>query len=283
MYGSINRWKLRTQTLTAGRIPLLMGIINVTPDSFSDGGKFLDPAAAVDHGLQLADEGADLLDIGGQSTRPGAEPVDADEELRRVVPVVHTLAEQSFVPISVDTDKVTVAREALAAGAEVINDVTGLQGGPAMVSLAAESNCGVCVMHMQGTPQTMQHAPVYDNVVEEIFSYLKDRRDALIEAGVEQSRITLDPGIGFGKTAEHNLALLSNVARFHDLGCPILIGHSRKRFIGEVLDDNEADRGAGTIGVALSLARQGVQIVRVHDVGAVRQALLLYEATGGLL
>jgi dihydropteroate synthase len=260
-----------------------MGIVNVTPDSFSDGGRFLEPSAAVEHGLQLAEGGADLLDVGGQSTRPGAETVGPDEELRRVMPVISALAEHTFVPISVDTDKADVAREALAAGAEVINDVTGLQGGPAIQSLAVESGCGVCVMHMRGTPQTMQHAPVYDDVVEEIYAYLAERLETLTAAGIEQARIAVDPGIGFGKTLDHNLTLLSNVSRFHDLGCPVMIGHSRKRFIGEVFGDLEADRTAGTIGVALSLARQGVQILRVHDVAAVRQALLLFEATGGLL
>ncbi len=277
----IDRWKLRTQTLVVGKIPLLMGIVNVTPDSFSDGGRFLEPAAAVDHALRLADEGADLLDIGGQSTRPGSKPVEPDEEIRRVVPVIAALAEQTQVPISIDTDKAIIAREALAAGAEAINDITALTGDADMLPTAIDSGCGVCAMHMQGTPRTMQQEPVYDNVVEEVFQYLCERRDALTAAGIEQSRIALDPGIGFGKTTEHNLKLLSNAHRFHALGCPLLFGPSRKRFIGEVIGNSAADRTAGTIGVALSLARQGVQILRIHDVAAVRNALLLYEATGG--
>ena len=272
-------WKLRTRTLAVGKIPLLMGIVNVTPDSFSDGGRFFDAAAAVEQGLQLAADGADLLDIGGQSTRPGSEPIDADEELRRVIPVVIRLCRQTSLPISVDTSKASVAREATAAGAEVINDVTALTGDADMVPLAAESGCGVCAMHTLGTPRTMQQAPVYGDVVEEILTYLGDRRDALCAAGVEAARIALDPGIGFGKTVQHNLALLSQAWRFHELGCPVLIGHSRKRFIGEVLGDSTADRTAGTIGVAISLARQGVQILRVHEVAPVRQALLLWEAT----
>ena len=272
-------WKLRTRTLVVGKIPLLMGIINVTPDSFSDGGDFLDPAAAVRRGLELAAEGADLLDVGGQSTRPGSEPVDADEELRRVMPVVGALCEQSSLPVSIDTTKAIVARAALTAGAEVINDVTALGGDAEMLPLVAESGCGVCAMHMRGTPRTMQRAPVYGDVIEEILAYLCERRDVLTAAGVDPARVALDPGIGFGKTTEHNLALLAGAWRFHALGCPVLIGHSRKRFIGEVLGDTEADRTAGTIGVALSLARQGVQILRVHDVAPVRQALLLQAAT----
>lgn len=278
----IDRWQLRTRTLVVGKIPLLMGVINVTPDSFSDGARFLDPAAAVEHGLQLAADGADLLDVGGESTRPGAPPVEADEELRRVMPVVHALCEQCAVPVSIDTSKAIVAREALAAGAEVVNDTTALGGDPEMLSLAAQMGCGVCAMHMQGTPRTMQQAPEYRDVVEEVFQYLGQRRDALVTGGIDAARIALDPGIGFGKTAAHNLALLSSVRRFHALDCPILVGPSRKRFIGEVLGNLQADRTAGTIGVALALARQGVQILRVHDVAPVRQALLLYEATGGL-
>ncbi|MHC4403312.1 MAG: dihydropteroate synthase [Planctomycetota bacterium] len=277
-----DRWKLRSQTLAVGRIPLLMGVINVTPDSFSDGGLFLDPQTAVDHGLRLAEQGADVLDVGGQSTRPYADAVEPDEELRRVVPVIRSLCEQTPLPVSIDTSKASVAQEAVAAGAEIVNDVTALAGDPMMVEVAARSGVGVCAMHMQGSPRTMQDSPAYDDVVEEVLAYLQNRRDALAAAGVEPARVALDPGIGFGKTPRHNLALLSSAWRLHALGCPVLVGHSRKSFIGVVLDDPSADRTAGTIGVAMSLARQGVQILRVHDVAAVRQALLLYEATGGL-
>jgi dihydropteroate synthase len=272
-------WRLRSRTLVSGKIPLLMGIINVTPDSFSDGGEFFDAAAAVEHGLRLAAEGADLLDIGGQSTRPGSLPIDAEEELRRVMPVVAALSEQAGVPVSVDTFHARVAREAIAAGAEVINDVTALTGDKAMLPLVAETGCGVCAMHMRGTPETMQDAPSYGDVVAEVIEYLAARRDVLLAAGIEPSRIALDPGIGFGKTTEHNLALLRSAWRLHSLGCPVLVGHSRKRFIGEVLGDDGAERTSGTIGVAVSLARQGVQVVRVHDVGPVRRALLLWGAT----
>jgi len=278
----VDRWKLRTRTLAVGRLPLLLGIINVTPDSFSDGGRFFDPEAAIEQGLRLVAEGADILDIGGESTRPGAEPLEAEEELRRVLPVVAALCEQTSRPISIDTSKALVARSAIDVGAEIINDVTAFRGDPEMLPLAADAGCGVCAMHMQGTPLTMQQSPQYDDVVEEVLDFLRGRRDALIAAGIEQARIALDPGIGFGKTAEHNLMLLRNAWRLHDLGCPVLVGHSRKRFIGEVLGSIEADRTAGTIGVALSMARQGVQVLRVHDVAAVWQALLLFEAAGGV-
>ncbi|MBN1852271.1 MAG: dihydropteroate synthase, partial [Pirellulales bacterium] len=182
-----------------------MGVINVTPDSFSDGGCFSDPGAAVDHGLHLVADGADLLDIGGESTRPYSQPVALDEELRRVVPVVQRLTQETDRPISIDTSKAEVARAALDAGAEIINDVTGLQGDPAMIPLAAATGAGLCVMHMQGTPQTMQDHPVYRDVVEDIYEYLVQRRDACLNAGIEHGRICIDPGIGFGKTTEHNL------------------------------------------------------------------------------
>ena len=258
-----------------------MGILNVTPDSFSDGGKHLEPQTAIDAGLHMVDQGADILDIGGESTRPDSEPVSTSEELRRVLPVISALCEQVSVPVSIDTSKAAVAREALAVGAQLINDVTALTGDPEMVPVAAESGCGVCAMHMQGTPQTMQDNPTYDDVVEEVLSYLKDRRASLIAAGIQPERISLDPGIGFGKTFEHNLALLASCHRFHELGCPILVGHSRKGFIAKVLGDSKVDRTAGDIGVALSLASQGVQILRVHQIEPVRHALLLFEATGG--
>ena len=275
-------WRLRTKTLAAGRIPLLMGVVNVTPDSFSDGGRFFEPAAAVEHGLRLAAEGADMLDVGGQSTRPGAAPVAAEEELRRVLPVVVALRRQTDVPISIDTSSAKVAAECLAAGAEAINDVTALTADGDMAALAAASGCGVCAMHMQGTPQTMQINPQYGDVVEDVFAWLAARRDALVAAGIAQDRIALDPGIGFGKTAAHNLAILNHLSRYRALGCPLLVGLSRKAFIGHVIGDPAADRTAGTIGAALAAARQGVEVLRVHDVAAVRQALLVFAAGGGL-
>jgi dihydropteroate synthase len=298
-------WKLRTRTLAAGKLPLLMGIINVTPDSFSDGGCFFDADTAVEHGLRLAAEGADILDIGGESTRPYGQPVEVQEELRRVMPVLGALCQQTPIPISVDTSKALVARHAIHAGAEIINDVTSLAGDPAMLPLAVESGCGVCIMHMRGTPQTMQDEPVYADVVGEVMAYLRERRDALLAAGIASDRIAVDPGLGFGKTTQHNLQLAAKAWQLHAIGCPVLVGHSRKRFLAGVggAEDpgraaaapqepnpsspvvrplSHADRTAGTIGVALSLARQGVQVIRVHDVAAVRQALLLFQATGGL-
>jgi len=275
-------WQLRSRSLELPRRPLLMGILNVTPDSFSDGGKFIATQAAVDQALRLAAEGADILDIGGESTRPYSEPVDSKTELDRIIPVIRALATHLLIPISIDTSKATVAREAVAAGAEIINDITGLEGDPEMIAIARESRAGICAMHMQGTPQTMQDCPTYDDVVADVFAYLQTRRDALIAEGIEANRIALDPGIGFGKSHQHNLNLLAHAYRFHELGCPIVVGHSRKGFIGKVIGDKQADRTAGTIGTAISLASQAVQILRVHDIGAVRQALLLYEATGGV-
>ncbi|MFM8251967.1 MAG: dihydropteroate synthase [Planctomycetota bacterium] len=277
-----SRWQLRTRSLDLPSHPLLMAIINVTPDSFSDGGRNFTTQAAVDHALRLVDQGAAILDIGGESTRPYSSPVSAAEELRRVIPVITALAGRTSVPISIDSSKAQVAQEALAAGAEIINDVTGLAGDPAMLTLAQQSAAGLCVMHMQGTPATMQDDPRYADVVRDVASYLRQRRDALLTAGIAHERICLDPGIGFGKSHQHNLTLLAHTHQMHALGCPVLVGHSRKGFIAKVLADKTADRTAGTIGVALSLARQGVQIIRVHDIEPVRQALLLFAATGGV-
>ncbi len=279
--GRAQRWQLRSRTLSLPRRPLVMGIVNVTPDSFSDGGQFLDADAAVAHALQLVADGADLLDIGGESTRPYSEPVDADEEMRRVLPVVEQLARHVNVPVSVDTSKAAVARAAIGAGAEIINDVTGLAGDPDMVRVALETSAGVCAMHMQGTPQTMQDEPTYGDVVAEVREYLRERRDALVAAGIARERICLDPGIGFGKTQEHNIALMAHCRELHALGCPILVGHSRKGFLAKLIGDKEADRTSATVGAALTLAVQGVQIVRVHDVRAVREALAAFEGTGG--
>ncbi len=275
-------WQLRQRRIELPRRPLVMGVLNVTPDSFSDGGQFTAVEAAVEQGLRLAAAGADLLDIGGESTRPYSEVVDARTELDRVIPVIRALAPHLLIPMSIDTSKALVAREALAAGAEIINDVTGLEGDAAMLAVARQSQAGLCVMHMQGTPQTMQDNPTYDDVVGEILDYLRARRDRLVAAGIDAERIALDPGIGFGKTHQHNLTLLANCWRFHELGCPLLVGPSRKSFIAKVLGDKSVDRAAGTAGVATSLACQGVQIVRVHDVGQVVHTLKLFEATGGL-
>jgi dihydropteroate synthase len=275
-------WQLRTRSLDLPRRPLLMGIVNVTPDSFSDGGQFLDVDAAVAHGRALADAGADLLDIGGESTRPRAKPVSDKEEIARVIPVIRRLVDEIEVPISVDTRKACVAQAAIDAGAEIINDISGLAGDPQMVGVAAATGAGVCVMHMQGTPETMQNNPTYTDVVADVHHYLRERRDALVAGGVARERICVDPGLGFGKTYEHNLALLLSCHALHALGCPVLVGHSRKSFLGKLLGNEQADRTPATIGVALALAEQGVQLLRVHDVRPVREALLAFEMSGGL-
>lgn len=275
-------WRLRTRTLKLPPLPLWMGIVNVTPDSFSDGGKFLDAGAAVEHALGLVEQGADILDIGGESTRPYSEPVPVEEEIRRVVPVIERLARETRTPISIDTSKAAVARAAIEAGAEIINDVTGLEGDDEILPLAVETGVGVCAMHMQGTPQTMQDDPQYDDIVGEIYTYLAQRRNLLLAAGIDRERVCLDPGVGFGKTHEHNLSLMAACDRFHELGCPLLVGHSRKAFLGKIVGDKQADRTAATAGAALTLARQGVQVIRVHDVRQVRDAVLAFAATGGL-
>lgn len=283
-------WQLRTRRLAFGKVPLLMGIVNVTPDSFSDGGRFLDPDLAAAHALRLAAAGAEILDIGGESTRPGATPIDAGEELRRVVPVFQRLRGRCAAALSIDTTKAAVAKAAIELGAEIINDASAMTADAAMLPLAAESGCGVCLMHMRGTPATMQDDPRYADVTGEVMEYLRGRRDAALAAGVRVECAAVDPGIGFGKTTAHNLELIRNARRLHELGCPVLYGPSRKRFIGELLgggaeaaaDVPPVERVAGTIGAALALARAGVQILRVHDVAAVRQALTLFAASGGL-
>ncbi|MGV3486266.1 MAG: dihydropteroate synthase [Planctomycetaceae bacterium] len=259
--------------------PLVMGILNVTPDSFSDGGAHMDFAAAVSAAIAMQDAGADIIDIGGESTRPYSEPVTANEELRRVIPVIERLRGHVQVPISIDTSKASVAQAAIDAGAEIINDVTGLTGDPQMAAVAAKSTAGVCVMHIQGTPQTMQDDPRYDDVVDEVASYLAQRFDWCKAQGIAAERICLDPGVGFGKTHEHNLQLIRHVGRFIELGRPVLIGHSRKGFIAKVLGDKECDRDAGTLGVSLALAMGGVGILRVHAVRATVDALRLFRAS----
>jgi dihydropteroate synthase len=279
-------WQLRTRRLDLLPRPLVMGIVNVTPDSFSDGGHHDSAEAAIRHGLQLAEEGADLLDVGGESTRPFSQPVDAAEELRRIEPVVAGLAERSGLPVSIDTSKAAVAERAIAAGAEIINDVTGLEGDPRMIEVAVASEAGLCCMHMQGTPQTMQLAPRYDDVVTEIHAYLAARREAMLAAGIPLSRICLDPGIGFGKTHEHNLELIRRAGAFLDLGVPILVGHSRKGFIGKLIrtalgedpsapprELSLAQLDGGTAAIACQLAASGIQVIRVHAVGLVRAAI----------
>jgi len=260
--------------------PLIMGIVNVTPDSFSDGGLHLDPGAAAAHGEQLLAEGADLLDVGGESTRPGAEPVAEGEEIRRIIPVIEALRARTDRPISVDTMKPGVARAAAAAGATVWNDVTALEGSPRSLALAAELGCGVVLMHMRGTPSTMQAAPQYDDVVAEVAAYLGGRVEAAVAAGIARSKIWIDPGIGFGKTRRHNLMLIARLDRLALLGIPVLVGASRKSFIARTAGDGagEAGRLGGSLAVALAAAARGAAALRVHDVAATRQALAVAAA-----
>jgi dihydropteroate synthase len=278
----IESWNLGRRQLSLAARPLVMGILNVTPDSFSDGGKHDDPQTAIEIGLKMAADGADIIDIGGESTRPYSTPVSYAEESSRVLPVIRQLAAQISIPISIDTSKAAVAAAAIEAGAEIINDVTGLEGDPEMAAVARESGVGVCVMHMQGTPQTMQDAPQYHDVVAEIAAYLVQRRQACLDVGIELDRICLDPGIGFGKTHQHNLTLLRATGQFVSLGSPILIGHSRKGFIGKLLGDKADDRTAATLGVSLAVAAAGAHVIRVHDVKPTVDALKLFKAAGGL-
>ena len=251
----------------------VMGIVNVTPDSFSDGGLYLDPEEAVSHGLELLDEGADLVDLGGESTRPGAEPVAPEEELRRVTPVVERLAERATV--SIDTSKAVVAEAAIGAGAAMVNDVTALRGDPEMAATCAEAGVEVVLMHMLGEPRTMQEDPAYGDVVDEVLEFLLERARVAEEAGIAREKIWIDPGIGFGKTAEHNFALLAATDRFVETGFRVLVGPSRKRFIGSLDGSGEAERLGGTVAACLVAAEKGASAVRVHDVAPVFQALAL--------
>ncbi len=289
-----------------------MGVVNVTPDSFSDGGLYLDPAAAVAHGLQLADEGAEILDVGGESTRPGAEPVGAAEELRRVLPVVKGLVDAmpavSSSPadpsspampanppsaarptISIDTSKAPVARAALEAGASLVNDVTALRGDPEMAAVVAQSGAECCLMHMRGEPRTMQRAPRYEDVVAEVKAFLEERLAFAVAEGVAEERVLLDPGIGFGKTLQHNLELLRRLRELVALGRPLVVGTSRKSFLGRILADaagreelvGPEGRLSGTVATCVLAYERGATVLRVHDVAPVRAALAVAAATLG--
>ncbi|MFO0950363.1 MAG: dihydropteroate synthase [Isosphaeraceae bacterium] len=261
--------------------PKIMGVVNVTPDSFSDGGRHPGVAEALAHARHLVEEGADILDVGGESTRPNAEPVPLDEELRRVVPVVEAVSGATDRPISVDTMKAEVARRALAAGASILNDVSALTADPEMLRVAADSGAGVVLMHMPGNPRTMNLDPRYEDVVTEVYDYLARRAEAAERGGVERSRIAIDPGIGFGKLTEHNLLILRNLRRFATLGCVLLIGTSRKGFLGKITGRPVEQRATASVISALSAAVQGAQVVRVHDVGAMSDALKVWTAQGG--
>ena len=258
----------------------IMGVVNATPDSFSDGGRFLSTATAIDHALKLAEEGAHILDIGGESTRPGADDVALEMELSRTIPVIQGLKKAGCdALISIDTRKPDVAAAAVKAGAAIWNDVTALTFAPDSLETAAALDCDIVLMHAQGDPKTMQDKPHYDDVVEEVYAYLAARIEACVKAGIDEARIITDPGIGFGKTLEHNLLLLANLARFSDLGRPVLLGASRKRFIAALDRDGPAtERLGGSLAAVLAGARQGVSIFRVHDVAASRQALAVAKA-----
>jgi len=259
--------------------PRIAGIVNVTPDSFSDGGQFLDAARAIEHGRRLVDEGADLLDIGGESTRPGASPVSVEDELARVMPVIEGLVAQTRVPIAIDTSKAEVMRAAIGAGAGLINDVRALRQDGAL-DAAASLRVPVCVMHMQGEPGSMQEAPVYDDVVAEVHRFLAERLFACQMAGIDKKNILIDPGFGFGKSLEHNLALLRALDRFPELGA-VMVGLSRKGTIGTLTGrENPADRAAGSAAAALIAVQRGAMIVRVHDVAITRDALAVWQAVG---
>jgi dihydropteroate synthase len=258
----------------------LMGVVNVTPDSFSDGGLYLDPEAAIAHGRELAAAGAEILDVGGESTRPGAEPVATEEELRRVVPVVRGLGD-SDCEISVDTSKAAVAAAALDAGASIVNDVTALRGDPEMAALCAERGATVVLMHMLGEPRTMQRDPRYDDVVAEVKAFLAERLAAAAAAGIAEERVWLDPGIGFGKTAAHNMELLRRLGELRQVGRPLVVGTSRKSFIGKVDGSAADERLGGTIASSVLAAAEGADVLRVHDVVEVRQALTVAAAILG--
>ena len=260
-----------------------MGVVNVTPDSFSDGGEFLDPDAAVAHGIRLAGEGAAVLDVGGESTRPGADPVSEDEELRRVAPVVAGLAaENTGWEISIDTTKVAVAEAALESGAAIVNDVSAFRFAPELAGLVADRAAGCCLMHMLGEPRTMQEAPRYDDVVSEVKSFLEERLAFAVREGVREESVWLDPGFGFGKTVEHNLELLRRLDELVALGRPVVVGTSRKSFLGKLTGGRVAgERVAGTIATNVMALERGATVFRVHDVAAVSDALKVAAATVG--
>ena len=260
--------------------PLVMGIVNVTPDSFSDGGKYLLRDAALVHAHQLIQEGADMLDIGGESTRPGAQMVSVQQELDRVLPVIEALRDVSL-PLSVDTQKPEVMRAGLTAGASMINDINALQDAEALTAVA-ESNAAVCLMHMQGNPQTMQQQPQYQDVVAEVLQILRTRLDACLAAGIVRERIAIDPGFGFGKTLGHNLTLLQRLDAFSVLGVPLLVGLSRKSMLGAITGRDAGQRDYASVAAALLAVQRGANIVRVHDVGATVDALKVWNAVNGM-
>lgn len=271
-------WKIIDRVLNWGPRPLVMGVLNVTPDSFSDGGRFLEPSVAVDHALRMVAEGANLIDVGGESSRPGAEPVEVSEELQRVIPVMEALARAIAVPLSVDTTKAEVARQAVRSGASIINDISALRLDPAMRRVAAESGAGVILMHMQGAPKTMQRAPEYADVVREVKDFLISSLREATKNGIEPERILLDPGIGFGKNLQQDLTLLAELGSLAEIGRPLCVGVSRKSFIGTVTDAALPDRLPGSLAAAVVAMMNGARLLRVHDVPETVAALKMATA-----
>jgi dihydropteroate synthase len=271
-------WRVGERVFDCAERTLIMGILNVTPDSFSEDGQFFDPGEAVQHATQMISDGADVVDVGGESTRPGSDPVPAEDEIRRVLPVIERIVEQNpDVRISIDTRKAEVADRALAAGARIVNDVSA-GGDPVMFDVVRKHDAAIVLMHMKGEPKTMQQSPEYEDVVGEVHEFLRERIEAAEFAGIEAERIVIDPGIGFGKNLEHNLELMRGIGVFLDLGRPVLVGPSRKRFIGTILDVPEDERVEGTIGAVAWLVSRGAHVVRVHDVGEVVRAVRVIDA-----
>jgi len=270
-------WKLPGRVLDCDERTLVMGVLNVTPDSFSDGGRFFDPEDAVKQALRMVDDGADIVDVGGESTRPGSDPVSVEEERRRVVPIVERLAEELDTPISIDTRKAEVAAAAVEAAATIVNDVTA-GGDPEMFDVVRESGAAIVLMHMKGEPKTMQEAPHYDDVVREVRDYLEERVEAAVAAGIDREAICVDPGLGFAKTTPHSLTLMKHTDALLDLGRPVLVGPSRKSFIGEVLGTEVGERAEGTVGAVCYMVGKGAHIVRVHDVRETVRAVRVVDA-----
>lgn len=271
-------FQVRGKNFLLGERTWIMGVVNVTPDSFFDGGLYFDKEKAVEQGLKLASEGADIIDIGGESTRPGSDPVPREEEIRRVIPVISALRQKIDVLISIDTTKCEVAQAALDAGADMINDISSFRFDPRMADLAAQNNAGVILMHMKGKPKTMQADPFYEDLLEEVKSFLKERLENAQASGIKKEKIIIDPGIGFGKRLEDNLALINNLSFLEELGRPVLIGISQKSFIGKILNLPPEERLEGTIASAVLSIVRGAHILRVHDLEAINRAVLVTEA-----
>jgi dihydropteroate synthase len=270
--------RCRKRTLTLGKRTLLMGVLNVTPDSFSDGGLFFDKEKAISHGLKMVEEGADMIDIGGESTRPGSKPLELEEELRRVIPVIKSIAAEADVPISIDSYKSIVAQKAIEAGAEIINDISGLNFDPSLAKVASKEDVPLVLMHIRGTPETMQKNVHYDSLFSEILQYLKDSIRKAESAGLDPRQIIIDPGIGFGKTVEDNLFIIKNLSEFRILGKPILLGTSRKSFIGKILNAEVGERLEGTLSSIAAGVLNGANIIRCHDVLQAKRAIAVADA-----